>query len=163
LLRGVKILVVDDNRTNRRILKRTLELWDARITCVEDAKQALAELILARQSGEPYRVVVTDMHMPETDGFGLVEQIRRTPTIDDVAVVMLTSGGGRGDTERCRHMGIKFYAHKPVRRKELLSTILAAAGHYPTGVDLRKPAPVELSAPGPGLRILLAEDNRATR
>jgi light-regulated signal transduction histidine kinase (bacteriophytochrome)/CheY-like chemotaxis protein len=163
LLRGVKILVVDDNRTNRRILKGTLELWDARTTCVEDAQQALTQLILAQEGGEPYRVVVTDMHMPGTDGFELVEQIRRTPTIDDIAVVMLTSGGGRGDTERCRQMGIRFYAHKPVRRKELLSTILAASGHYPTVVDLPKSTPAELSSSGRGLQILLAEDNRVNQ
>jgi light-regulated signal transduction histidine kinase (bacteriophytochrome)/DNA-binding response OmpR family regulator len=163
LLRGVKILVVDDNRTNRRILKGTLQLWNARTTCVEDAKQALAQLVLAQEGGEPYRVVVTDMHMPETDGFELVEQIRRTPAIDDIAVVMLTSGGGRGDTERCRQMGIRFYAHKPVRRKELLSTILAASGHYPTVVDLPKSTPAELASSGRGLQILLAEDNRVNQ
>ena len=114
---------------------------------VEDAQQALAQLILAQEDGEPYRVVVTDMHMPGTDGFELVERIRRIPTIDDIAAVMLTSGGGRGDTERCRKMGIRFYAHKPIRRKELLSTILAASGHYPTVVDLPKSTPAELSSP----------------
>jgi light-regulated signal transduction histidine kinase (bacteriophytochrome)/DNA-binding response OmpR family regulator len=159
LLRGVKILVVDDNRTNRRILRGTLQLWNAQTTCVEDAKQALAQLILAQESGEPYRVIVTDMHMPDTDGFGLVEQIRRSPTIANIAVVMLTSGGARGDAERRRQMGIKFYAYKPVRRKELLSTILAASGHYPAAADPPKFPPVELPAPGKRLKILVAEDN----
>jgi two-component system, sensor histidine kinase and response regulator len=144
-------------------LKGTLDLWDARTTCVEDAQQALAQLILAQEGDEPYRVVVTDMHMPGIDGFELVEQIRRTPTIDEVAVVMLTSGGGRGDTERCRQMGIRFYAHKPIRRKELLSTILAASGHYPIVVDLPKSTPAELSSSARGLQILLAEDNRVNQ
>jgi CheY-like chemotaxis protein len=76
---------------------------------------------------------------------------------------MLTSGGGRGDGERCRRMGIRFYAHKPVRRRELLSTIQAASGHYPPVVEPPKHAPAARLSPGKKMRILVAEDNRVNQ
>ena len=156
-LRDLKILVVDDNRTNRRILQRTLQLWGAQISSVQGAEQALADLILASESGQPYQVVVTDMHMPEMNGFDLVQTIRSRPAIAGTAVVMLTSGGGKGDIERCQKMDIKSYAHKPIRRRELFSAIVGASGRLPPA-DSYTVAPGRL--PARPLHILLAEDSR---
>ena len=159
-LRGMKILVVDDNRTNRRILEGTLQLWDVRTTCVEGGKQALEQLVSAHDSGEPYQLVVTDAHMPEMDGFDLVEEMRRTPAVATTIVVMLTSGGHPEDAERCRQMGVLSYLHKPVRRNGLLSAILMASGRHPAETALSNAAPMDRPPSGKGLRILLAEDNR---
>jgi CheY-like chemotaxis protein len=127
-LRGVKVLVVDDNRTNRRILEGLLTRWEARTTCVCSGEEALAALTSAVESSEPYEVLLTDLHMPEMDGLSLVEEIRRRPAFASIPTVMLSSGGGRGYAERCRQMDIKFYLYKPVRRSELLTSILFAAG-----------------------------------
>jgi two-component system, sensor histidine kinase and response regulator len=157
----VKILVVDDNKTSRRILQRTLQLWGAQTNSVESAVQALTQLILATECGEPYQVLVTDMHMPEMDGFDLVETIRNRPTIAGIAVTMLTSGAGRGDMERCRKMGIKAYAHKPIRRRELLSAILTTHGHTPATADFSIVTTLKL--PARRLQILLAEDSRVNQ
>jgi len=156
-LRDLKILVVDDNRTNRRILQRTLQLWGAQVSSVAGAEQALANLILASESDQPYQVVVTDRHMPEMDGFDLVETIRNRPAIAGIGVVMLTSGGGTGEIERSRKMDIKSYAHKPIRRRELFSAIVRASGHLPVA----PPSTVAAwRAPARRLHILLAEDSR---
>jgi PAS domain S-box-containing protein len=156
-LRDVKVLVVDDNQTNRRILQGTLQLWGAQIGLTDGAEKALHELTLASESGRPYQVVVTDMHMPGMDGFDLVKNMRSRAAIANTLVVMLTSGGRRGDMERCRELGISAYAHKPIRRRELFSAIITALGQLPgadiTVVDRAKPA-------AKPLRILLAEDSR---
>ena len=158
-LNGVKILVVDDNRTNRRILERQLDRWGARVTCVNSGEKALAELAWAIENGDAYQVLLTDLQMPEMDGISLVEEIQRRPGLASITSVMLSSGGGRGYAERCREIGVKAYLYKPVRRSELLAAILFAAGQQENRADAPKAAPVQ-SMPLTGrLRILLAEDN----
>jgi signal transduction histidine kinase/CheY-like chemotaxis protein len=159
VLSGVKILVVDDNQTNRRILEGTLKRWEVRPICVDGGVRALSELALAAENGVPYRIMLTDMHMPEMRGISLVEQLRRNPAIASIAVVMLGSGGGRGDTERCRQLGVTSFLHKPVRRSELLTAILAATGHS-LAVERPSTAVSEITTSRQGrMRILLAEDN----
>src|ERR1700681_2507181 len=81
LLRGVKVLVVDDTRTNQRILEGMLGRWEMKPTLVEGGEEALAELSTARESGEPYALILADMHMPRMDGFALVERIRQRPEL----------------------------------------------------------------------------------
>jgi signal transduction histidine kinase/DNA-binding response OmpR family regulator len=162
-LHGMRILVVDDNRTNRRIVEGLLNPWGVQSTCVEGGRQALSELLSACQDGQPYRLVVTDMNMPEMNGFTLVEQMRRNPELSAVNVMMLTSSSHRGDVERCRQLGILAYLFKPIRRRELLTTLLAALGSSaaasPSNPLIKAAQPVE----GKGLRILLAEDNRVNQ
>jgi two-component system sensor histidine kinase/response regulator len=160
-LNHLKILVVDDNKTNRRILQGMLTRWGAQTTCIEDAAHALSELNAGCKSERPYQLVLTDMHMPVTDGFGLVEQIRHSPELVPVTVVMLTSAGHPGDVEHCRKLGIHSYLYKPVRRQELLTAILRALGQSQTSS-----LPVAPAAPSvqlKGLHILLAEDNRTNQ
>jgi signal transduction histidine kinase/CheY-like chemotaxis protein/ligand-binding sensor domain-containing protein len=162
-LRGLKILVVDDNPTNRRILNGVLLRWDARITCVEGGKQALEELDLAGKSGEPFQLVLTDMHMPELDGIGLATAIRRNPAMASIPIVLLTSGGGRGDAQIWREMGIQFCLSKPVRRRDLLAAILTATQHRTALADPAKEAVTEVHRHSKRLHILLAEDNRVNQ
>jgi CheY-like chemotaxis protein len=106
---------------------------------------------------------VTDMNMPDMDGFTLVEEMRRNPELSAVTVMMLTSSGHRGDVERCRQLGILAYLFKPVRKRELLTAILAAlgqsAGASPSAPLIKAAQPVQAK----GLRILLAEDNRVNQ
>ncbi|MBZ5540031.1 MAG: response regulator [Acidobacteriia bacterium] len=162
ILRGVKVLVVDDNSTNRRILDGMLRRWEMRPTLVEGGEGALAELSAAREAVEPYGLILTDMHMPKMDGFSLVERIRQRPELATATIMMLTSAGHRGDAERCKQLGVAAYLLKPIRQSELREAIAQVLGaREQTGAiplvtryslqDARDPMTV--------LRILAAEDN----
>ena len=124
ILRNVKVLVVDDNRTNRRILEGMLQLWEINVTSVECAEEALAQLLAAQVSGAPYALVLTDMHMPEMDGFELIERIRRRPELSTATIMMLTSAGHRGDAARCEQLKVSAYLLKPVRQSELREALV---------------------------------------
>jgi signal transduction histidine kinase/CheY-like chemotaxis protein/HPt (histidine-containing phosphotransfer) domain-containing protein len=155
---GLNVLIVDDNRTNRRILCENLRRCAVRTTDVEGGEQALAELLHGQHVGDPYQLVLTDRHMPNMDGFSLVERIRQRPELRPAAIMMLTSSGQRGDIERCRQLGVNSYLFKPVRRAELLSAISAVVyqrGDLYLGVLPGK----ESRKSCRGLHILLAEDN----
>ena len=78
-LRGVPVLIVDDNATNRRVLEETLSAWGMKTCVAADGFQALAALKHSRESGEPIHLVLTDAHMPTLDGFRLAEQIKQDP------------------------------------------------------------------------------------
>ena len=159
-LRAVPILIVDDNATNRRVLDETLSLWGMRTFVAADGFQALIALRQARESGEPIQLVLTDAHMPSMDGFRLVEEIKREPQLARTQVIMVTSGGQRGDAGRCRELGISAYLTKPVRQVDLLETIVNILGAKGRGPE--KAAVMtrhSLREQRRGLRILVAEDN----
>jgi two-component system, sensor histidine kinase and response regulator len=125
-LAGVPALIVDDNKTNRRILSAMLRAWEMEPVLASSAPEALAFLRSGINAGQPIRIVVTDIHMPEMDGFHLAERIRAVPDFADVAIVMLTSGETRGDIERSRLIGVSAHLTKPARRKELRTAIAQA-------------------------------------
>ena len=161
-LRGLRVLVVDDNVTNRRILSAMLSNWCMKPLCAESGEQALALLDAAAEGGETYPLIVTDAHMPEMDGFDLIERIRQRPYGGTPTIVMLTSAGGRGDTERCENLNVAAYLLKPIRQAELKSAILRVMEErgqpkaiLPEPVTSKK----EPGAKGEPLRILVAEDN----
>jgi CheY-like chemotaxis protein len=145
LSRG-RVLAVDDNQTNRRILEGILRRRGLRTASVEGGKEALAELAAATKSNDPYTLVLTDMHVPLMDGFDLVERIRLRPEPSATAVVMLTSAGYRGDAARCELLNISAYLLKPVRQTELHEAIARALG-----TRQRQPIPIiSSSIPVPG-------------
>jgi two-component system sensor histidine kinase/response regulator len=162
ILRGVKVLIVDDNRTNRRILEGLVTRWGMQPTCATDGSQALEALAVAFETEEPYGLILTDMHMPKMDGFTLVEQIKERPQLNTATIMMLTSGGQRGDAARCGELGIAAYLLKPVRQSELreaIARVLHAkeqAGAIPmiTRYSLQNDETTRRS-----LNILVAEDN----
>ena len=121
-LRGVKVLIVDDNRTNRRILEGLVTRWGMRPTCAPGGEDALEALTAAVQAGEPYGLILTDMNMPKMDGFTLVEHIKDGAVPDTATIMMLTSGGQR-DAARCAELGISAYLLKPVRQAELREAV----------------------------------------
>jgi signal transduction histidine kinase/CheY-like chemotaxis protein len=162
-LSSLRVLVVDDNSTNRRILQEILKRWRVSSKDVEGGEQALAELMLAQQAGQPYQMILTDMHMPKMDGFTLVEKIRDRQGLSMMAIMMLTSAAHRGDTERCRALGINSYLFKPIRKAELLSAILAVVGQNLTIPEPLTPTPRKPAAQSKALHILLAEDNRVNQ
>ncbi len=159
-LRGVRVLVVDDNATNRRVLQESLKRWELRTCAVESGEQAVAELIAARAAADPYQLILTDMHMPNMDGIRLVEKIRDTPGLSTAAIMMLTSAGYRGDADRCSQLGITCLL-KPVQKWELLAAILNVLGRV-------NPSPQSITSlrstsTAGSLHILLAEDNRVNQ
>jgi CheY-like chemotaxis protein len=160
------VLVVDDNLTNRRILEGMLSRWEMRPTLVAGGEEALAELSANWNSVDPYVLVVTDMHMPQMDGFGLVERIRKMEGLSEVAILMLTSAGNKGDALRCRELNLAVYLVKPVRRSDLrdaIARVLETRKHQPAPV-LATGVPRENDRPsGKSWRILLAEDNRVNQ
>jgi two-component system sensor histidine kinase/response regulator len=160
VLRKVRVLVVDDNATNRQILEKTLSYWNMRPTMAAGAEAALQALQRAAAVNAPFSLMLVDCHMPEIDGFMLVEQMRKSPDFAGVVTVMLTSGGQRGDGARCKELGISAYLIKPVLQSDLLATLLRLVGPYG---ESARPVPLvtrhTLREGRVPLRILLAEDN----
>jgi two-component system sensor histidine kinase/response regulator len=129
---------------------------------VEGGEQALLELSAAHETGEPYGLILTDMHMPKMDGFGLIERIRQQPELTAATIMMLTSAGHRGDAARCQALGVAAYLLKPIRQSELREAIARVLGAR----ELKGAVPLvtryslqDAREPGASLRILVAEDN----
>jgi two-component system sensor histidine kinase/response regulator len=162
LLRNVKVLVVDDNRTNLRILEGMLKRWEMKPTSVEGGEEALAQLSTARTAGEPFGLILTDMHMPNMDGFNLVENIRRRPELSTTTIMMLTSAGHRGDAARCQELGVAAYLLKPIRQSELreaIARVLGAKEQKGAIALITRYSLQDACDPATFLRVLLAEDN----
>jgi PAS domain S-box-containing protein len=159
-LKGLSTLIVDDNTTNRIILRQTLASWGAEVQEVSDGPEAIAQITRAYQAGTPYDVVLLDCRMPGMDGFGVAEHIRSHPSMAGVVVLMLTSDNRAGDAARCRELGVRAYLVKPVRRMDLLESIKAALEQRPASEPELPPAPAtEGALAAVPLRILLAEDS----
>jgi CheY-like chemotaxis protein len=162
ILRGVRVLVVDDNGTNQRILQGMLSRWEMRPTAVPDGEEALRQLRAAYEAGQPFPLVLTDMHMPAMDGFTLIEHIRQMAELSTATIVMLTSAGHRGDAARCKELGVAAYLLKPIRQSELREAIARVLGarQQPGAIPLL----TRFSLPNARnsadvLRVLIAEDN----
>ena len=155
-LHGLRVLVVDDNATNRRILDEVLHGWQMTVGAAASAAEAIQQLREAKQNGNPYRLVLTDAHMPYVDGFMLARQIKCDPLLDSTIVMMLTSGDRSEDTQRCRELGIVAYLLKPIKQSELLEAIEMALG---IGAARPQAAPPVNWKWTRNLRILLAEDS----
>ena len=160
-LRNLPVLVVDDNATNRRILKEMLVQWEMKPTLADGGWAALACLYRARNALEPFTLVLTDAHMPDMDGFTLAERIKQSPELAPVTtIMMLTSGGRPGDAARCRELNITAYLVKPIKQTDLLQAILIAVGQ----ADRKEAHPIlitrhSLRQGQQKLRFLLVEDN----
>jgi CheY-like chemotaxis protein len=161
-LRAVKVLIVDDNRTNRRILEGMLVRWEMKSISVENGKEALTKLSEAQEAGNPFALILMDMHMPEMDGFELIERIRQSAFSSAATIMMLTSAGHRGDAARCQELGVAAYLLKPIRQSELREAIARALGarEQKGAIPLiTRYSLQDAREPTASLRILLAEDN----
>jgi signal transduction histidine kinase/CheY-like chemotaxis protein len=155
-LEHLRVLAVDDNATNRLILRELFTSWGMEIVVADSAAAALAALDLAGRDGKPIALVVTDMMMPEVDGFGLVERMRATPSWHDTKVIMLTSSNRAEDISRCERMGIGAHLVKPIKQSRLMDTIVSLMGQAARHREKIVASDVPRQRP---LRILLAEDN----
>jgi PAS domain S-box-containing protein len=132
-LRDLPVLLVDDNKANLRVLEVILSNWGMKPTLLGDSKSALAMLEQARRAGNPFPLLLIDAHLPEMDGFGLVDRIQRSPSLGLAPIIMMLSSAGRpGDAARCRELNIAAYLTKPVRQSELLNAVLTVLGSTPS-------------------------------
>jgi len=127
-LSGLKVLVVDDNETNRRILMEYLQSWGCLAVEAPDGEGAIAVLHTAVALREHFDLIISDYQMPEMTGFDLAGEIRRIESLKRIPMVMLTSVGNIGEGKRCREIGIQGYLTKPTRRDELRMVILSVLG-----------------------------------
>jgi PAS domain S-box-containing protein len=170
-LAGLRVLIVDDNATNRRILYDMLTNWRMRPTAVAGGREARAALEAAAAAGDPYLLVLTDAMMPEMDGFTLAEHVKGREELADAVILMLSSADRAGDSARCRKLGVARYVVKPVKQSELLDAIVNEMGvsdgpgarpeaAVPSAAGRPEARPGPLAAPpGRALHILVAEDN----
>jgi CheY-like chemotaxis protein len=155
----IRVLVVDDHATNRRILEEMLTSWHMQPTAVPNAEAGLRELERAAEEGEPFPLMILDAMMPQVDGYTLARRVKSHPALSATNIVMLTSGGHPGEAARCRDLGIEVYLLKPVKHSELLDGVLQAM-RIDVGDDARAAVKAgEVPGRTRKLRILLVEDN----
>jgi PAS domain S-box-containing protein len=159
-IKDCRVLVVDDNATNRQIFQGMLKSWGVKVTSVERGDDALEALRQAVSEGEPYVLALLDVQMPEMDGFTLASKIKEDRRIRDTILMVLSSAGKPGDASRCRELDIAAYLMKPVKQSDLLEAILVALGRRKNRT--KKAALItrhSLRESRQKLHILLAEDN----
>ena len=159
---GVRVLVVDDNETNRLMLARLLESWQCRWAEAADAHSALEQLQAAAAAGDPFRIAVLDMRMPEVDGEALGRMIKADPKLEPTTLVMLTSAGQRNDAARVKQAGFDDYLIKPVRSSRLLDCLKTAISPKPqthSSPHPVRPGTKGVAENGQKTRILVADDN----
>ena len=157
-LQGKRLLVIDDNATNRRILVSLALRWAMQPT--EAADSATTIEMLTTKESEPFDLILIDYALPDSDGFELATTIKDLPRFRDTKMIMLSSASVRGHGARCRELGIEAFLTKPVAQHELLQTIQRLLGR----TERREPvAPLitrhSLREETARLKILLAEDN----
>jgi len=161
-LRGLEVLVVDDNHINRQVLEHVLTHWRMHATGVDGAEAALTLMKAVQDAGRPFALVLVDAQMPRFHGFTLVERIRDTPRLAGTTIMMLSSAARPTDAARCQELGVAAYLTKPIRQEDLLNAFLVTLG-----VRIPPPEPASSTPPAAAprrqdagsLRILLAEDN----
>jgi CheY-like chemotaxis protein len=121
----VRILVVDDNPINRRLLEARLKVWGMQPDVAEDGRQALGALSRAAHAGSAYPLALLDVQMPGLDGFSVAAEVKGHPQLAVTRLLLLTSAGQRGDATRCREIGLEGYLTKPAREAELREALVA--------------------------------------
>ncbi|MCP4688327.1 MAG: response regulator, partial [Desulfobacterales bacterium] len=161
-----RVLVVDDNRINRRIFSEYLNSRNVRHDVAPDARAALSTLRQARWSRDPHCLLVTDLIMPDMDGEALCRAVKSDNDLKDTVVVLVSSAGGAGDSDHLRQAGFSGFLNKPVGMNDFLKLLAAAMersnGPMVTLHDFEPPLEYESSRlPGTAdTRVLLVEDNR---
>ena len=170
-LSGLRVLVVDDNAINCRIVNEQIAGWGMRSGSDVSSEQALGALREARAEGDPYQFVITDYHMPGVDGIALARMVKQDPALEDVVFVMLTSIGNRAEVKTVENSGIDVCLVKPVRQAQLWSALAESwarklhrdstdAAQAPYGPSLAAlKSRLNVGAGDRLLRVLVVEDN----
>jgi two-component system sensor histidine kinase/response regulator len=158
-LEGMAVLIVDDNSTNRRILREMLQRWRMRPQDAMSGQQGLRMLEQASAAGDPFRLIICDEQMPVMSGLEVAERIRGNPLLSHATIMMLTSSDQAASAAKCRTMGVESYLVKPIKPAEMLTMIrrtLTASAQF---VPRRATVPKIPTGGNRRLRVLVAEDN----
>jgi signal transduction histidine kinase/CheY-like chemotaxis protein len=155
--RGSRVLVVDDNGTNRQILEETLLSWKLEASSAGSGESAMDVWQQAQSVGQPFRLILMDAQMPGIDGLETAERIRLMPGGADVAIIMLSSADLVSDRQRFDEARISERLLKPVGQATLRRAIRAALNHAPEAAGVAVPAAAQVPLESP--RVLLVEDN----
>ena len=164
-LAGLRVLIVDDNEVNRRVVHEQISGWKMRNGSYATAQQALAAIRDAKAGGDPYHFVLADFQMPGTDGAALVEAIRSEPAIRDVAIVLMTSIGDWKEVRALEDSTVDACLVKPVRQSQLFNALANAWAKRRRGkprLHPQKPPVAEGLAArfaATPFHVLVAEDN----
>ncbi len=167
-IRNKKILIVDDNQTNRTILRRMLSNWDIFCNDVPSGEMALKVMEEAANNNNPYDLVLMDGQMPVMDGFETSMHIKNNLLFSS-AIIMVTSMGIRNDVNRCKQFGIDKYLVKPVKQSKLLDSIMTVfaaedqAKQTPVQSEMERKPSTDNTAHQRKVKVLLAEDNRVNQ
>jgi len=167
-IKGKRVLVVDDNRNNRELLRTYLQSWGCIHQEVSSAQEALEQLFHASKKGEPFDIVITDHMMPGMDGEDLGRAIKSVPSLRDTELIMVTSRGLRGDASRMKEIGFSGYLTKPLERSLLYDCMVKILNSSPdrkqSKDDLRLITKHTISEEKKRrIKILVVEDNEINR
>jgi CheY-like chemotaxis protein len=162
-LAAISVLIVEDHVTTRRVLREQLSRWGMRAITAPNVTEGVARLRQAKNAGEPFSIVLTDVHLPDGDGFDLVEKINRQSALADATIMMFTPGHKLIEAARCRDLGVIAYITKPIRGQELRAALrtahLKASNGVSEGLIPLRTANVPEKRTVRSLKVLLAEDN----
>ncbi len=166
-LQGLRVLIVDDNAVNRRVVHEQISSWGMRNGSYSSAEEALESLHAARAAGDPYDLVIADYQMPGIDGATLASIIKADPAINQVVFIMLTSVGHWRELRSIESASVDACLLKPVRHSKLMDTLATAwSKKHPAAALAASPAPVSRNSlaalnlfANSDVRILIAEDN----
>src|SRR5205814_251814 len=165
---GIRVLVVDDNETNRSILRLQTEAIGMRPVEAANGTEALERLRLEAATSDPIALAILDMQMPEMDGLSLARTIKADPLLAETRLLLMTSLGPRGDTALLRAAGVGAFLVKPVKQMQLLDCLVSAlAATEPSETRFWQqraesappPTPSSSRPAMPPVHILVAEDN----
>ncbi|MFZ1986726.1 MAG: response regulator [Desulfatitalea sp.] len=167
-LKGKRVLIVDDNETNRRIMRKMMADFGLLLEETSAGRGALERLAQAANSGRPFDIVLMDYQMPELDGFETAQRIKAQPILAQIRIIMLTSAGMRGHAARCRELGIAAYLVKPIKRADLYRAFQMVLGADPdqTAIEaseLITRHTLREERRKHQLNVLLVEDNQINR
>jgi signal transduction histidine kinase/DNA-binding response OmpR family regulator len=164
-IRDKRFLIVDDNRTNRMILKYQLTMWDCRFDEAENGHVALDKMRNALADKDPFHIAIVDMLMPRMDGKTLGQLIKKDDQLKATKLILLTSVGMRGDAAEMRTIGFSAYLTKPIKQSQLFDCLVAVSDsdkqipNAVTGPPLTTKHSIN-EANNQSIRILVAEDNK---
>jgi two-component system sensor histidine kinase/response regulator len=157
-LEGARVLVVDDNQTNREILQQRLEGWQMRVACARSGEEALELMAQATRAASSFALAILDMHMPGMDGLQLASAIQRRPDLADTPLVMLTSTASNLTDPQRQASGILRFLSKPIRRADLLRVLCSVLAPAAPRIDAFTAVSVD-SGVSTQPRVLVVEDN----
>jgi len=154
---SMRVLVVDDNSTNRRILQEILHNWGLDPLLASSVDEGWRTLVHADAAGSPCRLVLLDSHIPGRSGLELAAMMREDPRFSDVAIILITSGYTADEARRCKELDIDGFIAKPVLQSDLMDRIVSIERLHRGSVPDTVASAAEALPP---LKVLLTEDNR---